>query len=284
MADLFAPPRVGHPASGPRSLADILDVEAIVRVPTSDLLSAMVEIRDGARSEYDGVSMRTCGAELALRTPVDPLIRRDVIHLRLPCTGRFQDRLAFLVRDFAALCEAPFYDRHTDLILCANEPSLYVGKYWLPVRIEEDAVRRRRPSGDELELLARIAAIDAENGLAPPLDVEALAVRYERDHTLTTLLKRLRGGACQVCGSSFVTKAGGSYTECHHLEQLANGGLDVSRNMLVLCANHHRQFHYGRVEVISHSSELLVVSIDSEIYRCSLAADDWTRPSLAPGR
>jgi 5-methylcytosine-specific restriction protein A len=38
----------------------------------------------------------------------------------------------------------------------------------------------------------------------------------------------------------------GLYVEVHHLQRLADGGPDVTENTAALCANHHREIHFGR--------------------------------------
>lgn len=125
---------------------------------------------------------------------------------------------------------------------------------------------RRSVSIDAQRLLERIAELDLENETAGILSSEVLALRFERDRELVELIKQLRGSKCQICGFSFKTVSGEDYSECHHLEHLANGGLDASKNMLLLCANHHRQFHYGHVEVRSHLASRLDIVIDGTLH------------------
>ncbi|SFT82926.1 HNH endonuclease [Paraburkholderia aspalathi] len=117
-------------------------------------------------------------------------------------------------------------------------------------------------------LLARM--IDAQNPGRPPARTSEIAERYERDGELVRLLKEARGGKCQFCGHSFKTPGGGTYTEAHHLEQLANGGLDVSHNMLILCANHHRQFHFGYVKILHRDPDTITVRLDDEVHTIAL--------------
>lgn len=122
----------------------------------------------------------------------------------------------------------------------------------------------------EQKLIDRIEKLDIENSLLGPINIEVLASRYERDQELIQLIKRLRGSRCQICDFSFKTTSGENYSECHHLEHLAKSGLDVSKNILVLCANHHRQFHFGLIQVVSHAKNNIEVSIDGVLYRCNL--------------
>jgi 5-methylcytosine-specific restriction endonuclease McrA len=71
----------------------------------------------------------------------------------------------------------------------------------------------------------------------------------ERDSSLARLVKWKRGYQCQLCGPAcphvFLTRDNVNYVEAHHLEKLADGGLDLEHNIVVLCAVCHRRFHHG---------------------------------------
>lgn len=121
-------------------------------------------------------------------------------------------------------------------------------------------------------ILQRIQALDAINAAMGTTSKELLATAYERDQELSNLIKLARGEACQICGHYFLTPAGKRYVECHHLEHLANEGLDCSKNMLVVCANHHRQLHYGSARILSHSNAAVVIEIDGTSYTCKLGS------------
>lgn len=155
------------------------------------------------------------------------------------------------------------------------------GREQLNLALDDPARRIRRPSipaappppskRDIDALILRIAEIDAENAARPPEFWDVIAQRYERDEELVRLMKTVRGHKCQICGFSFLTKSGELYTECHHLEGLADAGLDISSNLLIVCANHHRQLHYGIVSKKKHNSELLVIEIDGKVHSIPLS-------------
>lgn len=72
-----------------------------------------------------------------------------------------------------------------------------------------------------------------------------------------TLVKKRNEFKCQICealGSdphSFTKKNGEPYVEAHHVipvSELQVGSLSAT-NIMTLCANHHRQMHYGKVSV-----------------------------------
>lgn len=101
----------------------------------------------------------------------------------------------------------------------------------------------------------------------PKISVE-VSSRYERDTGLVAKIKLARGSACQICGYKFTKRDGTDYCEVHHLEALADGGLDVCSNMLVLCANCHRIFHYGNVKVLNHTHSKITLSINGSTCSC----------------
>lgn len=119
------------------------------------------------------------------------------------------------------------------------------------------------------KIIKRIQELDEINNKTVKKN-QIIYERYERDQELNKLIKKFRGEKCQICGYFFQMQNGEKYVECHHLEHLSKGGLDVSKNILVLCANHHRQFHFGNIKILDHTEELLHVSIDNVEYQCSL--------------
>ncbi len=53
-------------------------------------------------------------------------------------------------------------------------------------------------------------------------------------------------GKCEWCGvSGFKTATGDIFLETHHVISLSDGGFDTESNVAALCANHHREAHYG---------------------------------------
>ena len=72
-----------------------------------------------------------------------------------------------------------------------------------------------------------------------------------------TALKRANGFKCQVCEVlkmepvGFIKADGEPYVEAHHatpVSALEVGSLSAT-NIMILCANHHRQMHYGAVSI-----------------------------------
>ncbi len=71
---------------------------------------------------------------------------------------------------------------------------------------------------------------------------------YERKHKLVDLAKHRADYRCEVAGCTvelFTKPDGQRYVEVHHLIGMAEGGPDTLENLVCVCANHHRELHYG---------------------------------------
>lgn len=66
---------------------------------------------------------------------------------------------------------------------------------------------------------------------------------YYRDPLLAESLKSIYDHRCQVCGMNFKINYDEPFAETHHIHSLSNGGLDISKNIIVICPNHHRIIH-----------------------------------------
>jgi hypothetical protein len=71
------------------------------------------------------------------------------------------------------------------------------------------------------------------------------------------LLKRAAGFKCQLCEAlgldpvGFLKRNGEPYVEAHHAMPVSKGevGSLAASNIMILCANHHRQIHYGGIDL-----------------------------------
>jgi 5-methylcytosine-specific restriction endonuclease McrA len=96
-------------------------------------------------------------------------------------------------------------------------------------------------------------------------------------------LKKANGFRCQLCEAlgrnplGFQKPNGEPYVEAHHatpISELEVGSLSAT-NIMILCANHHRQMHYGNVAIARTATEF-VLTIDDKrisIRRFGLPAD-----------
>lgn len=96
--------------------------------------------------------------------------------------------------------------------------------------------------------------------MAPPFDhIEHEAKAYEdvptkqvtgesfvRDPAVRRAAYARAQGRCEYCGDmGFLTSSGAPFLETHHIVYLSAEGPDHLDNVAALCANHHREAHYG---------------------------------------
>ncbi len=70
---------------------------------------------------------------------------------------------------------------------------------------------------------------------------------YVRFKEIVKELRKLHYQKCQVCKTKHFAKKKGVYSEVHHLIPWAHNHNDESDNLVVVCANCHRKFHYAKV-------------------------------------
>lgn len=94
--------------------------------------------------------------------------------------------------------------------------------------------------------LSAIDDVDDGSGNDDPDYKRAMRGSYKRDPAVRKAVLKRAGGKCEYCGSSsFVVSDGTSYLETHHVIALAKQGPDRVGNVIALCANHHREAHFG---------------------------------------
>jgi predicted RNA-binding protein with PUA-like domain len=103
----------------------------------------------------------------------------------------------------------------------------------------------------------RLAELEQRFLHAAPEVKERLNKSIERGQ-IGALVKRKMGFKCQICEAlgkdpiGFIKPNGEPYAEAHHVMPVSSmqiGSLSAA-NLMVLCATHHRQLHYGGVEVV----------------------------------
>lgn len=117
--------------------------------------------------------------------------------------------------------------------------------------------------------LARLRLLEAKYINAAPEIREVRSKQIERG-SFAEQIKKLNGYRCQVCEAlgqnplSFKKRNGEFYIEAHHVipvSLLKIGSLSFT-NLITVCANHHRQIHYGDVELIQQTETGFVFKID----------------------
>ena len=96
---------------------------------------------------------------------------------------------------------------------------------------------------------------DEDEGMAAPPRRERSSFVYERDPRLRKLALTRAQGVCELCARpGFLRADGRIFLEVHHVQALGAGGADSCGNMVALCANDHREAHYGsRADEIKQS-------------------------------
>lgn len=88
---------------------------------------------------------------------------------------------------------------------------------------------------------------DPPPGCEKPDQTSRTVQTYSRDAAVRAYVIKQANGCCEYCGDAgFVKPNGESYLEAHHLLALCEDGPDTPKNVVALCANHHREAHYGR--------------------------------------
>ena len=83
-------------------------------------------------------------------------------------------------------------------------------------------------------------------GKKTPCKVTQTVQVYERDEQVKNWVLLNANGECESCTKKpFNTHDGEPYLEVHHLKHLADEGSDTTTNTVALCADCHRELHYG---------------------------------------
>jgi predicted HNH restriction endonuclease len=101
-----------------------------------------------------------------------------------------------------------------------------------------------------------LAALQNKYTNASP-EVKERVSRYIERGSVGSEVKRALGFKCQICEAlgrnplGFRKKSGDPYAEAHHVTPVSGGevGSLAASNIMIVCANHHRQMHYGEVNV-----------------------------------
>lgn len=94
--------------------------------------------------------------------------------------------------------------------------------------------------------------------------------KYIERGIIATEIKKHSGFICSICEElgeneySFLKENGERYIETHHVEPVSSGGSLGSENLITVCANHHRQLHYGNAKVIENTKNYFTFKIDGK--------------------
>jgi len=100
-------------------------------------------------------------------------------------------------------------------------------------------------------VVARPLAMDdvadvVPDGIEHPERVFAGVSSFRRNAMVRRYVIQRAQGKCELCGKpGFIMRDGRHYLETHHILSLTTNGADSVENVIGLCAEHHREAHYG---------------------------------------
>jgi 5-methylcytosine-specific restriction enzyme A len=139
------------------------------------------------------------------------------------------------------------------------------------IELDETEQTQNILSVNNADTLENILKLEKKMLNLKPRVRERISVFIERG-SISSKIKKLTGFKCLICEKlgqnpfSFQKTNGEYYIETHHVEPVANlkkGSLGVA-NLLTLCANHHRQMHYGNVQTIENTDEYFKFRFDDK--------------------
>lgn len=105
-------------------------------------------------------------------------------------------------------------------------------------------------------------------------EIKTISVeRIKRYQKLVNTLKKKYKFKCQICGYSFQMDNGQHYCEAHHIKYLSKNGSQNPDNVIILCPNHHKMFHYAsdRISVGKIINGKRKITIDGKTYYIDVA-------------
>jgi hypothetical protein len=126
----------------------------------------------------------------------------------------------------------------------------------------------------ELNDYSDLQKLEAKYFSATPRVKEIVSRRIERGD-ISKAIKKVNNYECQICKAlshnpfGFEKRNGELYIETHHIipvSELEQGSLGTL-NLLTVCANHHRQLHYGNIKQIENNDKYFEFEIDNEQIR-----------------
>ncbi|MCK8826067.1 EVE domain-containing protein [Fuchsiella alkaliacetigena] len=123
----------------------------------------------------------------------------------------------------------------------------------------------------DLNLKEDIEELEKEYSQAIPEVKKRLSKHIERGK-ISEKFKEVTKYKCQICDAlgedpyAFKKENGDFYIETHHIDPVSSlnkGCLGIS-NLITVCPNHHRQLHYGDVDILKNTDKELELKIDED--------------------
>jgi 5-methylcytosine-specific restriction protein A len=109
-----------------------------------------------------------------------------------------------------------------------------------------------------------------------PTDPKQITINlkvYKRDNKMISLLKLFRDFKCQICGVSIRKKDGSNYIEAAHIKPKHQKGGETPDNIILLCPNHHKEFDFGSLEIVSQTVSKIAFRLNGNAHEVVLSVE-----------
>lgn len=203
-----------------------------------------------ARQVYAGTMRLTEAKERLSEIGVNPNSAADFIYIlkhmlsgeiykRAMSTGATEDFIQWIRRDYG---ENAFRNALSALRLhIPYNGGAMLGHKALLAKFELEPAVTFAEAGTALEDL-----VQHPIGNELPDRAKRTSYVFQRDPKVRAHVLKRAAGRCEYCGrEGFLLPNGLRYVEAHHIIGLAASGPDTVQNVIGLCAEHHREAHYG---------------------------------------
>ncbi|MCI0449140.1 MAG: HNH endonuclease [Chlorobi bacterium] len=103
-----------------------------------------------------------------------------------------------------------------------------------------------------------------------PKEITVHGKTYKRNNKVIAQLKILRNFKCQICNGNILKSNGTFYVEAAHIKSKSQKGPETPDNILILCPNHHKEFDYGKKNILAHSIEFIEFELNDKLHKIDL--------------
>lgn len=124
-------------------------------------------------------------------------------------------------------------------------------------------------SKTKLEILKELENLQETD----PTEITINHKTYKRDNKTIAQIKILRDFKCQICSTTILKKDGSKYIEAAHIKAKHKKGRETLDNILLLCPNHHKEFDYGKLEILNHINSEIEFVLNGNKHKISLTVN-----------
>lgn len=144
-----------------------------------------------------------------------------------------------------------------------NEFSMLKSDEALRNIIEQD-LKTEKPKKQKLYIDEQNFLLDLSDKILPEKR-RVIVTLIKRNTRIARKLKILYQGKCQICNFTFEKANNENYSETHHIVPLGEQGSHEIKNIIILCANCHRQIHYDKAIWKGFGRNIKYVEINGEL-------------------